>query len=186
MVESFFGQPSHDTTPNKNSASKQVNKISSNVTPVHAPSPTPVPNVTATPTRKSKRNALSADQDSTEKVAKLKARKNLEETDKQGNEHPDSFIYFPDEVVIKNISHVGISLGSSVSKTSKSIRNLKNIELDRIHAPPVLNSSIEKIASPVDCGGFTDDEINILALNQFCGEVVKGLSEGYGSDLCDL
>nr|XP_034583487.1 uncharacterized protein LOC117846435 [Setaria viridis] len=69
VAEAFYRQPAH-TTPNRNSAT--------------------------TPTRKSKRSAMSvsADQDSIEKAARLKARKNLEETDKQGSIQGDTLLWF--------------------------------------------------------------------------------------------
>ncbi|CAO2152444.1 unnamed protein product, partial [Urochloa humidicola] len=43
-----------------------------------------------TPTRKSKRSSMSADQDSIEKAARLKARKNLEDTDNKGSFQGDT------------------------------------------------------------------------------------------------
>ncbi|CAO2038141.1 unnamed protein product, partial [Urochloa humidicola] len=58
VAESFFGQQAHNVTPKETPA--------------------------ITPTRKSKRSSMSADQDSIEKAARLKARKNLEDTDNKG------------------------------------------------------------------------------------------------------
>ena len=88
--------------------------------------------------------------------------------------------------MVKNISEVGISLGSSVSRTSFSVRNLKNIEHSRLQVTLVNNSLENKIVSSQDSDGDTDAELNILALNHFCGDVVEDRSEGEGSDLCDL
>ena len=88
--------------------------------------------------------------------------------------------------MVKNISEVGISLGSSVSRTSFSVRNLKNIEHSRLQVTLVNNSLENKLVSSQDSDGDTDAELNILSLNHFCGDVVEDRSEGEGSDLCDL
>ena len=80
--------------PKKTPASKQVEFNSLLDNSLHTPSPTPTPIVTATPTRKSKRNMMLADQDSIERASQLKARKNLEVSNNQGTEHVNSFISF--------------------------------------------------------------------------------------------
>jgi len=86
---------------------------------------------------------------------------------------------FSDDTVVKNISEVGISLGSSASRTSFSVRNLKNIEHSRLQVTPLVNNSLEnKRVSSQDSDGDTDAELNILALNHFCGDVVEDRSEG--------
>ncbi|KAJ1275894.1 hypothetical protein BS78_05G171000 [Paspalum vaginatum] len=94
--------------------------------PVHesASTPLPMPEPANTPTRKSKRSAATSDQGSIEKAAKLKARKNLEESNFKGNDS-DSFLSFTNETVVSNISGMGIALGSSVSSNTKLIDNLK-------------------------------------------------------------
>ena len=78
VAESFYGQKAHEGTSKKTPASKQVEFNSLLDNSLHTPSPTPTPIVTATPTRKSKRNMMLADQDSIERASQLKARKNLE------------------------------------------------------------------------------------------------------------
>jgi len=94
VAESFYGQTAHDGTSKKTPASKQVEFNSLLDNSLHTPSPTPTPIVTATPTRKSKRNMMLADQDSIERASQLKARKNLEVSNNQGAEHVNSFISF--------------------------------------------------------------------------------------------
>ncbi|CAL4952315.1 unnamed protein product [Urochloa decumbens] len=64
VAESFFGQQAHDATPKEIPAT--------------------------TPTRKSKRSTMSADQDSIEKAARLKARKNLKDTNNKGSFQGDT------------------------------------------------------------------------------------------------
>ena len=51
-----------------------------------------------TPTRRSKRNVVIGDQDSTERAAKLKAHKNLEEPNNSGNILNASFLSFSKDV----------------------------------------------------------------------------------------
>jgi hypothetical protein len=68
VAESFYGQTAHDGTSKKIPAT--------------------------TPTRKSKRNMMLADQDSIERASQLKAPKNLEVSNNQGTEHVNSFISF--------------------------------------------------------------------------------------------
>ncbi|CAD6219292.1 unnamed protein product [Miscanthus lutarioriparius] len=84
--------------------------------PLNSKSPVQTPAENTTPTRWSKRNVAIGDQDSTERAAKLKACKNLEEPN---------------------------------------------------------NSD-------------SADELDLLAINQLCGEIAEGTSEGEAIDLCDL
>ena len=84
VAESFYGQKAHEGTSKKTPASKQVEFNSLLDNSLHTPSPTPTPIVTATPTRKSKRNMMLADQDSIERASQLKAHKNLEVSNNQG------------------------------------------------------------------------------------------------------
>ncbi|WVZ62463.1 hypothetical protein U9M48_012212 [Paspalum notatum var. saurae] len=80
-----------DNTSSKNNAGvgkfAVLRKINEVTIPVNesASTPLPVPEPANTPTRKSKRNAATADHDSIEKAAKLKARKNLEESSLKGS-----------------------------------------------------------------------------------------------------
>jgi hypothetical protein len=67
------------------------------------------------------------DQDSTERAAKLKARKNLEEPNNSGNILNTSFLSFSNDEVAHNISKVGVLLGSNDTSVSKSISSLKHV-----------------------------------------------------------
>jgi len=76
------------------------------------------------------------DQDSTERAAKLKAHKNLEEPNNSGYILNASFLSFFKDVVVHNISKVGVFLGSDNTSVSKSINNLKHMERSRLHVLP--------------------------------------------------
>ena len=126
------------------------------------------------------------DQDSTERAAKLKACKNLEEPNNSGNILNASFLSFSNDEVAHNISKVGVLLGSNDTSVSKSIRNLEHVERSRLHVLPKqkeLHASSEQLDY-----NLTDsaDELDLLAINQLCGEVAEGTSEGEAIDLCDL
>ena len=73
------------------------------------------------------------DQDSTERVAKLKVYKNLEEPNNSGNILNASFLSFSKDVVARNISKVEVLLGLDDTSVSKSINNLKHVERSRLH-----------------------------------------------------
>jgi hypothetical protein len=68
-------------------------------------------NGTSSPVRSSKRNALNVDLDSTEKAARLKAKKNLESTlDKGKLQQPPSFISRDDSSLLNATHSIGIIL----------------------------------------------------------------------------
>jgi len=71
--------------------------------PLNSEPPAQTPAENTTPTRRSKRG----DQDSTERAAKLKARKNLEKPNNSGNILNASFLSFSKDVVAHNMSKVG-------------------------------------------------------------------------------
>jgi len=145
---------------------------------------TPAENTT--PTHRSKRNVAIGDQDSTERAAKLKARKILEEPNNSGNILNTSFLSLSNDEVAHNISKVGFLLGSNVTSVSKSINNLKHVERSRLHVLPKQKelhaSSKQLVYNLTD----SEDELDLLAINQLCGEIAEVMSEGEASDLCDL
>jgi hypothetical protein len=148
------------------------------------PAQTPAENTT--PSRRRKCNVAIGDQDSTERAAKLKARKNLEEPNNSGNILNTSFLSFSNDEVAHNISKVGVLLGSTDTSVSKSINNLKHVERSRLHVLPKqkeLHASSKQLDYDLT---DSEDELDLLAINQLCGEIVEGMSEGEANDLCDL
>jgi hypothetical protein len=88
--------------------------------------------------------------------------------------------------VAHNISKVGVLLGSTDTSVSKSINNLKHVERSRLHVLPKqkeLHASSKQLDYDLT---DSEDELDLLAINQLCGEIVEGMSEGEANDLCDL
>jgi hypothetical protein len=139
-----------------------------------------------TPSRKSKRSTAFADQDSIEKVAKLKAKKNLEEPNQKGMPAVDSFISFLDVTLSTTVTNLGINLGDSTHNPSFCINKLKKLESDRLSSDPSPNNKLDTVTKLDFSILESVDELNLLTLNQICGEVVEGFSAGEASGLDDL
>jgi hypothetical protein len=85
--------------------------------------------------------------------------------------------------VAHNISKVGVLLGSTDTSVSKSINNLKHGERSRLHVLPKqkeLHASSKQLDYDLT---DSEDELDLLAINQLYGEIVEGMSEGEPSDL---
>ena len=77
--------------------------------------------------RRSKRQAETADEVCLDKAEKLKASRLEGDT-----KHPNSFLNFSDDLITSNYSSIGISLGGDFTSVKGSIDHLKKIELDRM------------------------------------------------------
>jgi len=110
----------------------------------------------------------------------------LEEPNNSGNILNASFLSFSKDVVARNISKVEVLLGLDDTSVSKSINNLKHVERSRLHVLPK-QKELHASSKQLDCN-LTDseDELDLLAINQLCGEIAEGMSEGEASDLYDL
>ena len=85
-----------------------------------------------------------------------------------------------------NISKVGVLLGSDDTSVSKSINNLKHVERSRLHVLPK-QKELHASSKQLHCNlSDSEDELDLLAINQLCGEIAEGMSEGEASDLYDL
>jgi hypothetical protein len=93
-----------------------------------------VPEAT-TPPRTSKRRADTIAEPSLERAERLKAARNLDATTKKGNDITShiSFLQFSDDLVVDNLSAVGISLGDNVESIACSVDCVKEVELNRLH-----------------------------------------------------
>jgi len=88
---------------------------------------------TVSPERASKRTAATADQDSVEKAAKLKARQNLEfASDKGKNVQPNSFIFQYDTCLFNSTKSFGILLGNNDLEINNSLELLRSTEYQRM------------------------------------------------------
>ena len=83
-------------------------------------------NGTASPNRTSKRNTSTVDLDSTDKAARLKAKKNLESVIEKGNsQQPLPFVTRDDSSLIASTKSLGLLLGNNVHSASDALKLLK-------------------------------------------------------------
>jgi len=133
-----------------------------------------------TATRKSKRNAMLADQDSVEKASKLKAKKNLDDTSK-GN-IDQSFLSFPNDSVISCSRNLGICLGSSLPHSITVIEDLKSLERARLKMD--FNTAAE-CSDPL-VSEEEEEEVDLTNLNHLCSDLVEGTTDDEEGDFINL
>jgi hypothetical protein len=144
--------------------------------------------VANSPSRSSKRNIGTADQDSVEKAAKLKARKNLEEFTPKGNSEIPSFNLFNDELLVEMSNQIGVNLGNSQDAISQSISMLRQHEILWSKSVIDLGNTLDESGQVVQNCNVTDHDENsvgsiednpdIEALNLICEEVAECLGDG--------
>ena len=121
-------------------------------------------------------------QDSLQRAAKLKAKRNLEESTKQGNSSSvNSFSALDNSVIAAKLSSLGVCLDVSNFSCSEQLDCLKSVEKDRLSCAK--RSEVEKTWESVsslldDSDELWGDDIDILALNHICGEMAEGPSDG--------
>lgn len=124
------------------------------------------------------------DEDSVERAAKLKAKKNLE-MDPKGNCPNDiSFLSFDELDMVSKISNLGISVGSSHLEKLAWVDKTKSIELSRLSESSA-SSNNNNFSLLCDNNVEEGDGIDLLALNHICGEMVEGPSDENCMDLDD-
>jgi hypothetical protein len=127
-----------------------------------------------TPTRRSKRRADTADQPSLERAERIKAARNMDATPNKGNitMPQTSFLQqFFNEHVVKNLTAVGISLGTTTDSISSSVACVTDVELKRLQK--IINN--DKICSVFDKEEKEEnEEVDKLILNshEIMGEVM--------------
>lgn len=132
--------------------------------------------------RSSKRTAATADQDSTEKAARLKAKKNLElPSDKGKHKQINSFFLCNDLDILNSSSALGIVLGKTEHETLNSIKCLKDIEYNRMFESSKLRDENLVLVEDASTECSVDDEVDFEALNLICSEIAEGL-DGTGCD----
>jgi len=134
---------------------------------------------TASPVRSSKRNASTMDQDSTEKAAKLKAKKNLESAlDKGKMQQPPSFISRDDSSLVNSTSSLGVVLGSNDHDIFNSLKCLKDIEHNRLLENAKLREENFVLVEDASTVCSNEDIVDLEALNLICSEIAEGLGDG--------
>jgi len=134
---------------------------------------------TVSPVRSSKRNAETVDLDSTEKAAKLKAKKNLESaTDKGKTQQPHSFISRDDSSLLSSTKSLGVVLGSNDHDIFNSLKSLKDIEHNRLIENTKLREDSFVLVEDTSTVGSNDDNIDLEVLNHICSEIAEGLGDG--------
>jgi len=129
--------------------------------------------------RSSKRNAETVDLDSTEKEAKLKAKKNLESsTDKGKTQQPHSFISRDDSSLLSSTKSLGVVLGSNDHDIFNSLKSLKDIEYNRLIENTKLREDSFVLVEDTSTVGSNDDNIDLRVLNHICSEIAEGLGDG--------
>lgn len=124
--------------------------------------------------RRSKRRADTADEDTETRAERLQACRNLEMEFVEGNQ-PESFLHFSDSNFISYLHIVGISLGVDDNSTKESISLVKNVEKDRLENR--VNQDLKSTAIDLDEKELEDIEtIDRLMLNQLCGEITEVLT----------
>jgi hypothetical protein len=134
---------------------------------------------TSSPVRSSKRNSSSVDMDSIEKVAKLKARKNLETQLEKGNlQHSLSFISHDDSSILNSSLSLGVVLGNNDQDVFNSLKRLKDIEHNRLLQDANLIDENFVLVEDASTVCSTEDNVDLEALNLICSGIAKGLGDG--------
>lgn len=124
----------------------------------------------ASATRSSKRRAMTADEDSLSRAARLKAGRNLQEQFVKGTK-PDSFLYLNDEVIASGLNNLGVTLGLDSTSVSESIAYIKKIEQNRL-----LEDNQQDLKSRVFAQEekeiAEEEEIDRVILNNLCSDIM--------------
>lgn len=123
--------------------------------------------ILVTPKRRSSRRASTTDEDSTERAARLVAKRNLEEQD--GMSFKNSFLSFNDKHLADNVKNVGISMGAEPSVINSSVQLIKDVEKNRFKYPTV--QTCQDSHPDVDLEN-EETEVDLAALTNICGEFV--------------
>ena len=129
--------------------------------------------------RSSKRHVGTMDLNSTEKAAKLKARKNLDSPTEEGNlKQPYSFISRDDASILYASRSLGVVLGDNDKAVFNSLKRLKDLEFSSLVESEKLRkqSSLAVEAASTVCS--TEDNLDLETLNLVYSEIAEGLGDG--------
>jgi hypothetical protein len=117
--------------------------------------------------------------DSTEKAAKLKARKNLETQLEKGNlQHSLSFISRDDSSILNSSLSLGVVLGNNDQDVFNSLKRLKDIEHNRLLQDAKLRDENFVLVEDASTVCSTEDNVDLEALNLICSGIAEGLGDG--------
>jgi hypothetical protein len=142
-----------------------------------------------TRSRKSKRRADTTAELSMERAERLKAARNLDFTQENGNKNTShaSFLQFPNEIVVDNLNAVGISLGNSKELVSSSVACVKEVELKRFETT-LIEDRINSVFDREEKEEMENEEVDKLILSSLCSEImdeVMDLGNAYSLD-CEI
>jgi len=119
------------------------------------------------------------DQDSTEKAAKLKARKNLESAlDKGKLQQPTSFTSRDVSSLLTSSKSIGVVLGNNEHDIFNSLKCLKDIEFSRLNENDKLREDNIVLVEDASTVCSNEDNLDLEALNLICSEIAEGLGDG--------
>lgn len=124
----------------------------------------------ASVTGSSKRRALSIDDDSVTRAAKIKAGRNLQE-EFAGNITAESFLHVPNVSIAASQNNIGVSIGSDINTVNQSIDHMKQIEQARLtldHAQDLRSTVFDKLEKEME----EDDEVDRLILTNLCHDIM--------------
>jgi len=128
--------------------------------------------------RRSKRQAVTADEVCLDKAERLKSSRLEGDTN-----HPNSFINFSDELITSSYSSIGITLGSDFTSVKGWIAHLKKVESDRLHVLHVVDKKTNVLE--IEENELADEvELDKLILNHLCGDIMEVMD--LGNDQFDL
>jgi hypothetical protein len=139
-------------------------------------------NMIALAVKRSKRRGGSADEDSSERAERLKAKTNL---DDPGMSKTKSFPSFSDSKIVSNIATLGVSIGKGIGK---NIQDMKATELDRLFQASHNTPNQKDMGQSVDdqtCEADSDMGLERQAFKQPVGDIaedVLGMEEAQWSD----
>jgi hypothetical protein len=134
---------------------------------------------TVSPRRLSKRNAANIEMDSTEKAARLKAKKNLVSIIGKGKfQEPTSFVNRDDSSLISATKSLGLVLGNNDQNAFNALKSLKDQEFLRLAENSKLRDENFVSVEDASTGCSNDDSVVFEALNLFCSDIAEGLGDG--------
>jgi hypothetical protein len=131
------------------------------------------PKAASTPSRHSKRREGSTSKHLVERVARMVAKKNLEELPGNCN---NSILSFSNEHMTDSIESIGISIGDEIKNIQSSVLLIKNVERDRLLLPAkhYVDDSLD--VNDSDC------DIDQKALSHLCGDLTEETGDITNSD----
>jgi len=144
-----------------------------------------IPDAASAELRRSKRMADTSGEVVLHQASKLKAGKDNEIQNTNGDTcNSSSFLHFPDEYIRSSFSSIGINLGSDDTSIRNSVLNLKKVEENSMHESRSIDWK-EAILDKEEKNMAEEEEIDMFILNHLCGEIMDEVMD-VSSDLNDF